>query len=478
MARSRTLCDSLFRRGRVSIDKVNIAPISLSQENSNVSDALIALYIGASRPINFPTLTELFTKIPASVPHQHVLSLVAYIRDPRNGRGEREIGRRLLQMSLVCRPEGLREWFKRIPEFGRWDDLFYLFPGAVDLRTLKRVRNNYCYPCLSLQTLSIAREVQTEIVQFAADSLVECFALFMKGTSPGLLPKWLPTENSRCDRQTNAVSSICKTAGITIHDYRVIYLNPLRAASRVTERLMCSRSWDQLEYSDIPGGCVQKNKRAFARRGGPKYRKYVMQKQDVYIARPETIVQKYLSKLMNNGKAKNDSEMEASWLATMGHMPIHSKEVILCLRGDIYQTPPGVDIMMVSYALTVALVLSRGGSIKTWSAEQECFVEFEKSSSLLESITHARRRAGEVIPKEKVPQGAVVIGHGTPPSDHKAELWWDISVNKLEKVSRKSIIGFRTDIYHSLLTRGKITPKEDILKIRKFYNIKGVSSAT
>ena len=155
---------------------------------------------------------------------------------------EREcVGRYCLQWMLVNYPKVVGDSLSLIPEHGRWDDLFWLFPNALKLSDPDYVRRNYVSN-ISNETLEEARKTQGKIVQFICDALLASYKAFVMGANPSLLVKWLPTEGSALDLKFDLVSLICSTLHVSRQEYRVIYLTPMRRARRIVrDSYVCAR---------------------------------------------------------------------------------------------------------------------------------------------------------------------------------------------------------------------------------------------
>ena len=60
--------------------------------------------------------------------------LCFYIRDPRNnGIGERQLGKWAFQWLFLNYPNKFIKVFHLIPQYGRWDDIYCLFPKYLNL---------------------------------------------------------------------------------------------------------------------------------------------------------------------------------------------------------------------------------------------------------------------------------------------------------------------------------------------------------
>ena len=62
---------------------------------------------------------------------------IFYMRDPRNGKGFREAGRHCYQQLMFNYPNIFKNYIESIPKYGRWDDLYCLFPKKTNDINLK-----------------------------------------------------------------------------------------------------------------------------------------------------------------------------------------------------------------------------------------------------------------------------------------------------------------------------------------------------
>ena len=133
---SKQIFDAMFTKGLLC---------NLSEESTlnTCGEEVIKLVMLSNQTINFPHLTSLLEKIPKR-DIEKVIMISFYIRCPRGGRGNRDTGRSIFQWLFINYPEEFLEYIDYLPEKGRWDDIFFLFPGALRLGSLDFVNRNYC----------------------------------------------------------------------------------------------------------------------------------------------------------------------------------------------------------------------------------------------------------------------------------------------------------------------------------------------
>lgn len=168
--------------------------------------------------------------------------LAFYTRDCRGGKGERDIGIKLFTYLYNNYPDMFMKIVHKIPEYGRWDDLHNFFP------TNNSNTNNIC---------------QEYVLDIYCKQLVKDYNSMMKGESISLLAKWAPTENDSKDKIYKFVNLICNKLNITPKVYRKKYIVPLRTYLKIVEQMMCSRKWDDIDFSKVPSCAMKRLKKCF-----------------------------------------------------------------------------------------------------------------------------------------------------------------------------------------------------------------------
>jgi len=177
---------------------------------------------GASRGKN---ITKEFTA--ALVENEDVaLRMALWLRDARGGAGERELFRQILTHLESYRPELAAKLLPKVPELGRWDDLFVFKTEAL----------------------------KAQAYTMLGDALRE---------QNGLAAKWTP-------RKGDVAVEIRKFFGMSPKFYR----KSLVEMTKVVEQNMCAKDWDGINFSHVPSVAAARYKKAFFR-NTPEYAKYV-----------------------------------------------------------------------------------------------------------------------------------------------------------------------------------------------------------
>ena len=145
------------------------------------------------------------------------LRVAAWLRDARGGAGERQLFRDILVYLEKTDTEAAKALLAKVPELGRWDDLFVF---------------------------------KTKALKEAAYSMLGN-ALREKN---GLAAKWTP-------RQGPIAAEIRTFFGMSPKFYR----KSLVEMTKVVETDMCAKQWDSINFSHVPSVAASRYKKAFNR---------------------------------------------------------------------------------------------------------------------------------------------------------------------------------------------------------------------
>ena len=135
---------------------------------------LLNLFVATVRGLDDERLGELMEK-SAKESMFYTLKIVAYVRDIRGGKGERDLGRKMMEWLLEHDERQLYANMKAyISEYGRWDDGVYL-------------------------QKSIARKHYIELL---ASQLRDDIVNMVNMKSVSLAAKWVPSESSVLNKKT------------------------------------------------------------------------------------------------------------------------------------------------------------------------------------------------------------------------------------------------------------------------------------
>ena len=231
-----------------------------------------------------------------------------YLRDVRGGQGERRFFR--LCFNWLCKnyPEHASALIKYLPEYGRYDDLWYT---TEDTKLFNQVIN-----MIKVQLM-----------------------LDLDSRTPSLLAKWLPSENTSSHDTRKMANKITAALEISHKQYRK-YLTILRERIKIVEKLMSENRWDEIEFDKIPSkaGLIYKN--AFARRDliAKKYENFIKSENTKVNAKtlyPYEIVSKITDKMSYYSKAHlsdlDKEVIEKYWINLPNYLEGGKNNKILCV---------------------------------------------------------------------------------------------------------------------------------------------------
>ena len=197
--------------------------------------------IGSSRGRD---LTPVFSAALAEDENLAVRVLL-WARDVRSGAGERQTFRSLLRALETQNPALAGRIMHKVPELGRWDDLF----AYRDATNRKNALRMY------------------------ADALMN---------GDGLAAKWAPrlasskkaTTPGKLEKLKNA-SELRKFMMLSPKEYRQIIVG----ATRVVESLMCAKRWDEINFSHVPSLASARYQKAFGKNAADAYSAYIRELQ-------------------------------------------------------------------------------------------------------------------------------------------------------------------------------------------------------
>ena len=95
-------------------------------------------FLLTKRDTNYPELTTLIKNL--TYDFDTLIALSFFIRSPRSGRGHKKIFRHIIQIMFIHDSEKVLNVLHKIPQYGRWDDIFYLFPNVLKLKKIEFVK--------------------------------------------------------------------------------------------------------------------------------------------------------------------------------------------------------------------------------------------------------------------------------------------------------------------------------------------------
>ena len=181
------------------------------------------------------------------------LRFLLFLRDVREGMGERDTFRKLLlHLTEIDMPISNRFLYTvALHEFGRWDDYIYLFANTKD-ESLKRY-----------------------IAGILLEQLDDDLYNYSNGKPYSLLAKWMPSINTSSKKTVAVGNELRKYFRMSPSQYRKT-LSKLRKGLDVLEVNLSSNKWDKVDYSHVPSLANIKYKDSFLKHDFDRRNEYLI----------------------------------------------------------------------------------------------------------------------------------------------------------------------------------------------------------
>ena len=289
--------------------------------------------IGASRGKNIvPAFTAAYVE-NADV----ALRIAQWARDVRGGAGERQLFRDILVHLEKRDPDAALALLKKIPEVGRWDDIFVF---------------------------------QSPVLKSAAYTMLGD-ALRAKN---GLAAKWTP-------RKGQIAAEIRAFFGMTPKQYR----KSLVALTKVVETQMCANDWDNINFSHVPSVASRNYKKAFNRHT-PLFAEYVAKlvagdktvKVNANAIFPHDVLKGIAHSYTKLDKTETDHVI-AQWDALPNYVGDASILPLVDVSGSMTTSVPGSTVRCLDVAVGLGLYLAD----KNKGAFKDTFLTFSSKPQLV-----------------------------------------------------------------------------------------------
>lgn len=221
---------SKFLRAMTSND---VLGENLMPAHSTTNSALVDLLFqsGSARHWDVDRKIKLFTNA-LGVDKVAAIVLLFYARDIRQGQGERDFFRHCFNWLARSRETDAQKVLKLIPEYGRWDDIFYSTEGTR---------------LLDLGLLYLIKAVRE---------------------GNGLAAKWAPREGKSTHRFFERIMQI---TDLSEREYRKL----VAKVSNTVEDKMCAQEWEEINYNHVPSRAFLIYKNAFLRHDTERFREWL-----------------------------------------------------------------------------------------------------------------------------------------------------------------------------------------------------------
>lgn len=250
------------------------------------------------------------------------LRCLFYVRDARQGLGEREIFRATMRHLSNSNPEVFNALVHLVTEYGRADDM--------------------------LEFVSNPHVVALVKAQLIAD---------IESDRPSLLGKWMPSENAS-SKNTKALARKWVVAlGLTAREYRLM-LTSLRRKIGVVETAMSSGNWGAIDYKRVPSKAMTNYRKAFSKQDAERFVQYLedvksgKSKINASVLYPYEIYEKMnISTYGRFGATENDAVLEEQWKALPDYMVGDENTLVVAdVSGSMSGRPMSVSVSLALYA--------------------------------------------------------------------------------------------------------------------------------
>lgn len=300
--------------------------VKYTTTNSSVYD-LFALG-GAYRTRSDADIIKLFTNAFDENPKLAVKCLF-YLRDVRGGQGERRFFR-VAMTDLTNKAksiESVRDLISLIPEYGRWDDVIYIYTNS----------KNYAVKSFIIELLMF--QLEKDIID----------------DNPSLLAKWMPSESASNSANKRLAREFAHKFSLTSRSYRTL-LSFLRKKINIVERKMSSNDWESIEFDKLPSKAGFKYRNCFSTRKetAKRYLEFISDvRNKVHSATlyPYEIVEKCWQARYGNMSDTEIMSLNKYWENLPNYFGTDSKSAICVVdtSGSMYGNPINVAISLGMY---------------------------------------------------------------------------------------------------------------------------------
>lgn len=282
---------------------------TLDRENPNVSvtengaiglsttgKALLDLNfkLSSMRNMDDGEIWAIFLKAYNETPILAVVWLM-FARDARGGCGERRTFRVIFSRFASENPGLAAKLLPLIPEYGRWDDLVWLYDHAASL------------------------SLRMSIEKMIGKQLEDDYDGYLAKKPISLCAKWLPSLNTSSKDTKRIANNLRLGLNLSPKEYRQ-RLSTLRKYLNIVERTISAGKWDEIDYNAVPSKAGLNYRFAFLRHDGDRYREYLQNVADgkanmnAGVLFPYEIVHAYMYEAMWDEAVGNyDETLELKW---------------------------------------------------------------------------------------------------------------------------------------------------------------------
>ena len=317
---------TLFQAVNASAVTQNGAVTNASSLNKNVD---LFFQAGASRGKDISA-----TFVGALVEDSEVaVRVLQWARDVRGGAGERETFRKLFGNLIRNEPALAARLLVKVPEVGRWDDLFVAFGTSLENAALKLI---------------------------AAALMVD---------ANGLAAKWMP-------RQGAVAGKIRAYLKMSPKQYR----KHVVALSDTVEQKMCAQDWNSITYPHVPSVAAARYQKAFLKHDPSGYGAYKEQLKTGEATINASAIYPYdVIRALQNGDA---DVANAQWASLPNYLEGSDENILPVV--DVSASMTWVKVSGQITPLDVAISLGLYTSERLGGAFKDTFITFSGKPEMVQ----------------------------------------------------------------------------------------------
>lgn len=219
------------------------------------------------------TETEIIKKFIPAFYEDRMLAMkwLFFLRDVRGGLGERRTFRIIIRYLAGNAPEMISGLADIMAEYGRYDDLLYLFNTPLENEVLAVLK----------------RQLEQDVINMKESGKIS------------LCAKWMPGNNTSSQESRRDAAKLQHFMGMTAKEYRKM-LSSLRAYLDVTEVYMSGNRWEEIDYTRVASKANIIYRNAFMLHDQERRKDYLKEVQENHavihagVLMPHEIVSQYM----------------------------------------------------------------------------------------------------------------------------------------------------------------------------------------
>lgn len=262
------------------------------------------------------------------------IKILFYVRDIRNGLGERNLFRCMFNALANMYPEVAKQLIKYVPEYGRYDDLLVCLDSPI----------------------------KKDVVIFIKNQLEEDIENKNNNKPISLLAKWLPSINTSNDEVRDLASCLARNLGMTKEKYRKT-LSFLRKGVIIENNL---REKDYtFKYENVTSGAMFKYRDAFYRNDNERFNQYLsdLSKGKTKMNTSALYPYEVIRRLENGSSVEERNTLDMIW-KNFDRTSINSKTIVVRDGSGSMQDGNSVSASSVATSLAILFAEMLTGEFK------------------------------------------------------------------------------------------------------------------